>query len=240
MTKREVVLEALAFRPPPYVPWAWDMTKDCQQRLRGYLDVDDLTPFIGSHFLDVGSPQRRFAEVHDRWYRDSYGVVYDTSVDKDIGTPVDWPLKEPRDLDHYQWPDPGNSAWFADIPAQLAAHPDRFSREVLGPNASLQCIRDSGKGGCRRLHRFHRSRVVGRSRFGVSRCQTGKIWLTQIVSIVSTPHAGRLVWASDRPEFEGIRLKTALVATHYKSATCRSVIWKNLHLHLHFKMGLYR
>ena len=87
MTKREVVLEALAFRPPPYVPWAWEMTKACQQRLRDHLGADDLTGFIGSHFLDVGSPQRRFAEVHDGWYRDSYGVVFDTSVDKDIGTP---------------------------------------------------------------------------------------------------------------------------------------------------------
>jgi hypothetical protein len=44
MTKREVVLEALAFRPPPYVPWAWDMTKDCQKRLRAFLDKDDLIP----------------------------------------------------------------------------------------------------------------------------------------------------------------------------------------------------
>jgi uroporphyrinogen decarboxylase len=132
LTKREVVLEALAFRPPPYVPWSWDMTKECQRRVRDFLGAQDLTPFVGSHFLDVGSPRRRFAEVHDGWYRDAYGVAYDTSVDKDIGTPVDWPLKEPRDLDHYQWPDPGNSAWLADIPAQLAAHPDRFSRYKLG------------------------------------------------------------------------------------------------------------
>jgi uroporphyrinogen decarboxylase len=132
MTKREVVLEALAFRPPPYVPWAWDMTRACQQRMRDSLGTDDLGGFIGSHFLDVGSPQRRFAEVHEGWYRDSYGVVYDTTIDKDIGTPIDWPLKDPRDLEHYQWPDPGNNAWYADIPAQLAAHPDRFSRYKLG------------------------------------------------------------------------------------------------------------
>ena len=92
MTKREVVLEALAFRPPPYVPWAWDMTKACSQRVRDFLGKDDLTSFIGSHFLDVGSPQRRFAEVHDAWYRDSYGVMFDTSIDQDIGTPCDWPL----------------------------------------------------------------------------------------------------------------------------------------------------
>jgi len=132
MTKREVVLEALAFRAPPYVPWAWDMTRACQERLSNFLGVDDLTGFIGTHFLDVGSPQRRFADVHDGWYRDAYGVAFDTSVDKDIGTPCDWPLKNPRDLERYEWPDAGNQAWYEKIPAQLAAHPDRFSRYKLG------------------------------------------------------------------------------------------------------------
>jgi hypothetical protein len=47
------------------------------------------------------------------------------------------------------------------------------------------------------------------------------------VSIVSTPHAGRLEGASDRPEFEAIRLKTAPVATHCESSTFRSVTWKD-------------
>jgi uroporphyrinogen decarboxylase len=131
-TKRDVVLEALAFRPPPYVPWAWDMTQVCQQRLAAHLGTDDLTGFVGSHFLDVGSRKRRFAEQHPSGYRDAYGVVFDTSVDKDIGTPCDWPLKEPHDLDRYQWPDPKNEAWYAGIAEQLAAHPDRFSRYKLG------------------------------------------------------------------------------------------------------------
>jgi hypothetical protein len=50
----------------------------------------------------------------------------------------------------------------------------------------------------------------------------------QEVSIASTPHAGRLERASDRTEFEVIRPKTAPVASHCKSATCRSVTWKDL------------
>ena len=132
VTKREVVLEALAFRPPPYVPWAWDMTKACQQRLGEYLGTQDLSGFIGSHFLDVGSTKRRFAEPHPDGYRDAYGVVFDTSLDKDIGTPCDWPLKDPSDLERYRWPDPNNDAWYAGIPEQLAAHPDRFTRYRLG------------------------------------------------------------------------------------------------------------
>jgi hypothetical protein len=47
------------------------------------------------------------------------------------------------------------------------------------------------------------------------------------VSIVSTPHAGRLEGASDGTEFEVIMPKTAPVASHCKSATCRSVTWKD-------------
>ena len=131
-TMKDVVLEALAFRPPPYVPWAWDVTKPCQQRLADHLGTADLSGFIGSHFLDVGSARRRFAEPHASGYRDAYGVVFDTSVDKDIGTPCDWPLKDPRELERYVWPDPNQEAWYAGIPEQLAAHPDRFSRYKLG------------------------------------------------------------------------------------------------------------
>jgi hypothetical protein len=36
-------------------------------------------------------------------YRDAYGVVFDTSVDEDIGNPCDWPIKDPRDLEGYQF-----------------------------------------------------------------------------------------------------------------------------------------
>ncbi len=48
------------------------------------------------------------------------------------------------------------------------------------------------------------------------------------VSIVIIPHTGRLEGVSDRPEFEAIRLKTAIAATHCTSRTYRSVTWKDL------------
>ena len=47
------------------------------------------------------------------------------------------------------------------------------------------------------------------------------------VSIVSTPHAGRLEGASDRPEFEAKSLKIVAVANHCTVATYRSVTWKD-------------
>jgi hypothetical protein len=48
------------------------------------------------------------------------------------------------------------------------------------------------------------------------------------VSIVSTPDAGRLEGAIDRPEFEAKSLKTVPVANHCTTATYRSVAWKTL------------
>ena len=48
-----------------------------------------------------------------------------------------------------------------------------------------------------------------------------------LVSIVSTPPAGRLEGGSDRPEFQAIRPETSSAVTHCKSVTCRSVTWKD-------------
>ena len=126
MTPREVVIEALRFNTPPYVPWAWDMTQQCAERMKRHLGTDDLGPFIGSHILSLGSGIGRFDDLGDDLFRDVFGTVWDRSVDKDIGTPINWPIHEPEDLDIYEWPDAWDPAWDADIPAQLAARGDLF------------------------------------------------------------------------------------------------------------------
>ena len=129
------MIEALEFRPPPYVPWAWDMTQQCAERMRRHLGVEDLGPFIGSHVLGLGAGIGRFEPVgplDKNHFRDVYGTVWDRTVDKDIGTPVDWPIRRPEDLDGYAWPDASDDSWYADIPAQLAAHGDLFSIYQIG------------------------------------------------------------------------------------------------------------
>jgi uroporphyrinogen decarboxylase len=132
VAKREVVLEALAFRPPPYVPWAFDLTARCAERLRPCVPGGDLDAFLDSHFVDVGSAIGRFEDLGHGRVRDVYGVVWDRSVDKDIGVPVSWPLHEPQDLDRYEWPDASRDSWYADLPALLAAGRGRFARYCLG------------------------------------------------------------------------------------------------------------
>jgi len=132
MDKRRIVLDTLEFRSVPYVPWAWGTTELCARRLEAHLGVDDLGDFLDSHFLDIGPDIGRFERIGKHLFRDAYGVVWDKSVDKDIGTPVDWPIRRPEDLERYDWPDPARDELYSHIPERLAAHGEIFSRYMLG------------------------------------------------------------------------------------------------------------
>ncbi len=132
MTKRDVVLDALRFRRPAYVPWSIDLTIDCAERVKAHLGGDDLSEFLDDHFLTVGWDVGRFQTVDANHVRDLYGVVWDRTVDKDIGTPCDWPIKAPSDLDRFDWPNADDPSWYADSAAALAPHPGRFSRFAIG------------------------------------------------------------------------------------------------------------
>jgi uroporphyrinogen decarboxylase len=70
--------------------------------------------------------------VDDTHVRDIYGVLWDRTVDKDIGTPCDWPIRTPADLDRYEWPDPDDDAWYAGMAEGVKAACDRFTRYCLG------------------------------------------------------------------------------------------------------------
>ncbi len=131
MTKRDVVIDALEFRRPAYVPWQIDLTVDCARRLKEYLGVEDLRDFLEGHFVTVSPGIHDFVKIDETRVRDHYGVTWDRSVDKDIGVPVDWPLKEPT-FTWYEFPDPDDPKWYAGLAERIAAHPGRFSRFAIG------------------------------------------------------------------------------------------------------------
>jgi len=127
MSKRQAIIDALNFRRPEYVPWAWGPTYDCAEKLKRHLGVDDLAEFIDPHTLSLDPAGLVWTETKPGHYRDTYGVTWDRTVDKDIGTPVDWPLKNPGDLDRYQFPNADNDEWYAYIPAAIDAAKDLFA-----------------------------------------------------------------------------------------------------------------
>jgi uroporphyrinogen decarboxylase len=131
MDKRQVVIEALRFRRPPWVPWHVRLTADCAERLKQHLGTPDLDAFLGNHMFDVRCKLRAFDRVDATHVRDQYGVVWDRSVDKDIGTPCDWPIRSPRDLESYRLPDASDARLYEGLAEAVAARRHLFTRYSL-------------------------------------------------------------------------------------------------------------
>ncbi len=131
MTKREVVKLALEHKRPPYVPWSFGFTQEALALLRRHYGAQDLEAVFQNHLLSLGNGIGFFEDIGNDCVRDVFGVVWDRSVDKDIGIVCGQVLREPT-LAGYQFPDPLDARFFADIPGAIAAHGDRFRVFQIG------------------------------------------------------------------------------------------------------------
>lgn len=131
MTPRDVVREAVAFRRPPYVPWSFRFTKEAREKLEHHFGTTEIDPFIGNHLLELGSDIGFFTELGNDRFRDVFGVVWDRTIDKDIGNVEGQVLPEPS-LAGYQFPDPLDPRFFDDIPERIAKFGDRYRLFCLG------------------------------------------------------------------------------------------------------------
>ncbi len=131
MQKREVVRMALAAKTPPYVPWSMGFTVEAAAKLRDHFGTNDLEDVLDNHFVRLGRDIGFFEDLGGDRLRDSFGVVWDRSIDKDIGTPESVLLAEPT-LAGYDFPNPTDPRFFADIPEKLAKYGDRFRVFQIG------------------------------------------------------------------------------------------------------------
>lgn len=131
MTKREVIKCVLDGKKPPYVPWSFKFTKEPKEALMQHYDTDDLDPVLGNHILQLGSDIGFFEDLGDNCVRDVFGVVWDRSVDKDIGDVKGCILENPT-LEGYTFPDPLDPRLFADIESEISKKPDMFRVFQIG------------------------------------------------------------------------------------------------------------
>lgn len=135
MNKREVIHTILEHKTPPYVPWSFGFTHEAREKMHEHFGQSDLDPFLQNHLLGLGNGVGFFESVEDEFgpdhLRDVFGVVWDRSVDKDIGVVRGQVLPEPT-LAGYEFPDPHDSRFFADIPARIAQYGDRFRVFQIG------------------------------------------------------------------------------------------------------------
>jgi len=131
MTKREVVRLALEHKRPPYVPWSFGFTQEALAVLREHYGRHDLEDTLQNHLLSLGNGIGFFEDIGNDHVRDVFGVVWDRSVDKDIGIVSGQVLPGPT-LAGYRFPDPLDARFFADIPDGLARYGDRLRVFQIG------------------------------------------------------------------------------------------------------------
>jgi uroporphyrinogen decarboxylase len=129
MQKRDVIRLVLEGKRPPYVPWSMGFTKEAKEKLQRHYGCDDIEAPLQNHLLRFGGDF--FAELsHDR-VQDVFGVVWDRSVDRDIGNVEGRVLPEPT-LAGFPFPDPRDPRFFADIDEKISQYPDRFRVYQIG------------------------------------------------------------------------------------------------------------
>jgi len=131
MTKRQVVKTVLNGNQPPYVPWSFKFTQGPKEMLQKHFRTDDLDEVLGNHLLNLGGDIGFFEYIGNNCYRDVFNVVWDRSIDKDIGNVKGSVISEP-DMSTYQFPDPLNPLFFESIGPSIEKHPDLFRNFQIG------------------------------------------------------------------------------------------------------------
>ena len=131
MSPREVVRLVLSGARPPYVPWSMGFTQEAKEKLQQHYGCDDLDVPLGNHLLLLGSDMGFFTDLGHSRHRDVFGVVWDRSIDKDIGRVENCVLSAPT-LSGYTFPDPLDGRFFADIAGKIARFPHRFRAFQMG------------------------------------------------------------------------------------------------------------
>ena len=122
MTPRERVIAALEHRQPDLTPWHVTFTEPARAAMAAYWRDPDFETRLGNCLLplrtrlpDRDVPGRPGGQV------DEFGVEWDRSVDRDIGTVCNVPVTR-ENLAAYRFPDPAAAERFARFPAAIAAN----------------------------------------------------------------------------------------------------------------------
>ncbi len=130
--KRQVVQTVFEKNVPPYVPWHYQFTQEAWSKLVHCCgSAEKVETFIDNHFLELGSAIGFFEDRGNNRFRDVFGVLWNRSVDKDIGM-VEGRILDRPDLKNYRFPDPLDERFFQNIDTKIERDGDRFRIFYLG------------------------------------------------------------------------------------------------------------
>lgn len=130
ITPRERVWTAIRHQVPDRVPWHVGYTVPMQRKLEAYFGTTNLDDALGNHMARYRA-RPPFQEIRPGFFRDEFGVVWNRTVDRDIGVVEEYQLTG-RSLAGYRFPDPLNPARYAPLPAFIETHRNRFRYVSIG------------------------------------------------------------------------------------------------------------
>lgn len=133
MTKRERVYAALAHQQTAVVPYQIDFTSPAKDKVVGYYHDAEIERHIGNHLASVmyAVYDATHHEIRPGYFQDHFGVVWNRTVDKDIGM-VDGLLLPDATLDGYTFPTVDAEFYRAIYRQFFAAHPEEFRLGAIG------------------------------------------------------------------------------------------------------------
>ena len=131
MEKRDVIKLALDWKRPPYVPWTINFTQPAKEKLQDYFHESDLEDVLQNHMVSMGNETDFYKDIGADCVQDVFGVIWDRSMDKDIGNVKGQVLPRPT-LESYSFPDPLAPTAFSGVPEKSKQYKDRFRVFVLG------------------------------------------------------------------------------------------------------------
>jgi len=132
MAPRERVIQAIRFEQTDIVPYQIGFTNDARQMLARYYGDNHFDSTIGNHLASIS--HRRLApwvEGEPGFFRDEWGVIWNKTIDRDIGIVANQVLSEPH-VGDYQFPNPASPGLFESYPAFVEENRDKFRMASLG------------------------------------------------------------------------------------------------------------
>ena len=128
MTNRERVIAAINFQKPDFVPYHLRFTKPAHDKVVAYTGDPEYKFHINRH-LKITSLHKPFIRIDETRIKDEFGAVRNnegTADDGGVGVLDGVILKEPEDLDTYEFP-PIDEAWIRSRAEKLSkSDPDNF------------------------------------------------------------------------------------------------------------------
>ncbi|MCX7668171.1 MAG: hypothetical protein N2Z84_04495 [Atribacterota bacterium] len=125
MDARERILKTLSFQKTDFVPYHIDFTIPARLKMAEYLGDLEFERKLGNHlaFVKAIAPGA-FQEVAPGFIKDEWGVVWNRTIDPDIGNPE--PVLSHPSLSGYRFPDPDDPKRFLPLRPFVEEHQHQF------------------------------------------------------------------------------------------------------------------